>query len=632
MCGIAGFVGDGDERLLRAMASKLVHRGPDDEGFLVDLEQRVHLAHRRLSILDVAGGRQPMQTGDGQLAIVFNGEIYNFRELRKELETAGAGFTSDHSDTEVLLFAWRHWGAGMFERLNGMWAFAIFDRRAQQLILARDRFGKKPLFYHAGPGAFVFSSELISLREHEATPSRLCEAAVRKYYAYGFVPAPLSFIDGVHKLPGGHWLRVDLRDRSVQVRKYWEYQPEPFEERPVDAIERWSEELLARLQAAVDRRLVADVPVGSFLSGGIDSSTVSALAIRTTGRERFKTFSIGFDEASFDETRYARLVAEHIGADHHVEVLSIERALEIIPDIIARLDEPIADSSILPTYLLCQHARRYVTVAIGGDGADELLAGYDPFRALRYARLYEKLVPRPIHRAIAAVARHLPVSHRAMSFDFRVKRTLRGLNHAQRLWLPVWMAPLAPSELEDLFHAPVDLEDLFSEAIDAWETCNSPDPIDRTIAFYIRLYLQEDILVKVDRASMLHSLEVRAPFLDIDFVDFVRRLPADVKFRNGTTKWILKRAAARLLPAAVLNRSKKGFGVPVGKWFSEDRLPPRPTDRGYNAAFWAARLDDHRALRTDQRAYLWSDWILSRSHLYAPERSPAPIDSALPPN
>lgn len=624
MCGIAGFAGAGDEHALRRMAGSLAHRGPDDDGFYVDRDRGVYLAHRRLSIVDLGGGHQPMFTADDRYAIVFNGEIYNFRELRAELECEGIRFRTDHSDTEVLLLAWRQWREAAFDRLNGMWAFAILDRERQELILSRDRFGKKPLYYYASAQCFAFSSELISLRHHPRVPSTLSQRALKKYYAYGFVPAPLSFIEGVNKLPGGHWLRVDLRTLEHRVDRYWQYRAEPFDERPRNAERLWTEQLASLLEEAVDRRLVADVPVGSFLSGGIDSSVVAALAARKVGKQ-LRTFSIGFEEASFDESAYAREVAAHIGTEHHVEMLSAQRALDIVPDILAGLDEPIADSSILPTFLLCQHARRHVTVALGGDGADELFAGYDPFKALRYARWYERFVPSPVHRAVAVAAARLPVSHRYMSFDFRLKRMLRGLDHQPNLRLPVWMSPLAPSELESLFREPLDLEDLYSEAIETWDDCASSDVVDRATAFYIRLYLQDGILVKVDRASMLNSLEVRAPFLDRDVVDFARRLPASVKLRGGTTKWILRQVAAPLVPERVIKRPKQGFAVPCGQWFSDGRLPDPPGNRGFNRPFWASALAAHRANQIDQRLYLWSDWILSQSHLYT-----AAAPSALP--
>lgn len=602
MCGIAGFFGRGDADALQRMAERIRHRGPDGEGLLVDADAGVFLAHRRLAILDLAGGHQPMTSADETLTIVFNGEIYNFRELREELTRIGAQFRTDHSDTEVLLHGWRQWGEALLPRLNGMWAFALLDRARRRVFFSRDRFGKKPLFWCQRGDTLIFASELTALREHPLVPTTLSRRALQKYFGYGYVPAPLTFFDGVAKLAAGHSMTFDLTTRTTRVERWWQYRPEPFDTRPADAEQRWSEEFSSLLDAAVARRLVADVPVGCFLSGGLDSSTVAALAMRHAGRERLKTFSIGFEEASFDETGYARQVAAHIGADHQVETLSIQRALDILPDIAARWDEPIADASMLPTYLLCQHARRQVTVALGGDGADELLAGYDPFRALRYARAYEACVPKPMHRAIALLAARLPVSHGYMSFDFRVKRTLRGLDHPAHLWLPVWMAPLAPSELAELFDAPIELDDLYSEAIEAWDECASDDMLERTVAFYVRLYLQDDILVKVDRASMLHSLEVRAPFLDIDLVDFLRRLPAGMKLRGGTSKHILRRAAQPLLPAAVLTRSKQGFGVPIGRWLQEGRVNPDPSI--LNPAFWQRLGAEHSRGQRDHRLAL----------------------------
>lgn len=612
MCGIAGFFGSGDQSILQRMSDRIRRRGPDGEGFLVDTERRIFLAHRRLAVVDIAGGAQPMWSADRSLVVVFNGEIYNFRELREELTRLGARFQSDHSDTEVLLHAYREWGEDLCARLNGMWSFAIVDFRTQTVFMSRDRFGKKPLYWHRHSHGFVFGSELSALREHPATPSTRSERALRKYFAYGFVPAPLTFLEGVNKLPAGHSLTLDLQSSDVRVSRYWHYQPEPIDTRPAGIEQRWIEEFSDLLDRAVARRLVTDVPTGCFLSGGLDSSMVAALAVRHTGRAQLKTFSIGFDEADFDETFYARMVAEHLGASHQINMLSIERALDILPELAAGLDEPIADSSLLPTYLLCQHARQHVTVALGGDGADELLAGYDPFRALRLAKWYRSLVPRPMHKAVSLLMARLPVSHGYMSLDFRIKRMLRGLDHAPHLQLPIWMAPLAPSELEQLFRAPIDLDDLYSEAIEAWDHSGANNDVERAIAFYLRLYLQDDILVKVDRTSMLNSLEVRAPFLDIDLVDFLRRLPADMKLRGGTTKWILRQAAAPLLPADVLKRSKQGFAVPIGRWFREGRMPKSPM-----TPFSQARLSEHQAGQSDQRLFLWADWILGASHLGA---------------
>ncbi len=625
MCGIAGAVGRFarvDADVLRRMTDRIAHRGPDADGHFVDAHNGVFLGHRRLSILDIAGGAQPMESQDGRFVLVYNGEIYNFRELRRELEAQGAHFRSDHSDTEVLLHGYRAWGRALPGRLNGMWAFALLDRERKELFLSRDRFGKKPLYWHAGREGFAFASELTALREHPAVPSTPSPLAIRKYFAYGYIPAPLTHLEGVHKLPAGHSMTVDLATCAPSVERYWAYEAEPADvavtARAADA---WTDELIALLDAAVQRRLVADVPVGAFLSGGIDSSMVAALAMRHVGREQLTTFSIGFDEAGFDETAHAALVARHIGASHVVETLSIERALEILPRLARDLDEPFADSSLLPTYLLCQHARRHATVALGGDGADELFAGYDPFKALRHAQVWSHL-PRPVHRAVSMLAARLPVSHGYMSFDFKVKRMLRGLDHPAHLWLPTWMAPLSHADLEALAGEPVDLDAVYSEAIDAWDNCPSKDPVDRATNFFVRLYLQEDILAKVDRASMLHSLEVRAPFLDIDLVDFARRLPSSVKLRGNTTKWLLKRAAERFLPREIVHRRKQGFAVPIGRWFAQGALPADPA--ALSAPFWRGKLDAHRRGVADHRLALWSQCVVFDTLAASPRDARAP--------
>ena len=590
------------------MATALVHRGPDDEGLLTDAPDGVQLAHRRLAILDIAGGQQPMCTDNGAASIVFNGEIYNFLPLRKELEAAGQRFRSDHSDTEVLLLGWRHWGMQLFDRLNGMWALAIHDREKRQLILARDRFGKKPLYYYRGSGAFIFASELHALRRHPETPTTWSPLAVQKYFAYGFIPAPHCLLAGVNKLPAGHALTLHLAENRVQIQRLWQYQPSPEPEQLQRTTADLSEELMALLDQAVSRRLVADVPVGAFLSGGIDSSTIAALAIAKLGADRLKTYSIAFADNDFDESPYARQVAAYLGASHQVETCTTQDLYDALPEILRRLDEPLADASLLPTFLLCRHARREVTVALGGDGADELLAGYDPFRALRYARIYQRLVPGFMHRAIHAVISRLPVSHRYMSLDFKLKRTLRGVGQLPRLWLPYWMSPLTPQELSELFNEPIDPEVLYSEAIESWERCAGADDVDRSTCFYVDLYLQDDILTKVDRASMMNSLEVRSPFLDIEVVNFLRRLPSTLKLRGGVSKWLLKEATQHLLPAGIIGRSKQGFAIPTGRWFQQGALPLPSMPK--STSFWQTQLAEHRAGIADHRLSLWSQQVL----------------------
>jgi asparagine synthase (glutamine-hydrolysing) len=604
MCGIAGFAGHGSPADLQRMTDALAHRGPDAEGSWSDPERPVHLGHRRLAVVDPATGAQPMWTEDGEIGVVFNGEIYEHAALRRELEARGHRFCSHHADTEVLLHGYREWGTGLVQRLNGMWAFALYDRPRRRLWLSRDRFGQKPLYWARTPRAFVFGSELSAVLRHPEVPGGLCPTALRKYFAYGYVPAPRAVHRGVHKLPAGCSLSLELPDGEPRVTRYWDFRLEP-ELRPRP--EAWLDELRERLERAVARRLVADVPVGVFLSGGVDSSTLAFLAARHCKPGELRTFSIGFEDASFDESRPAARVAEALGARHRCTLFSADRARRSAASLAARLDEPVADPSLLPTELLCGAARREVTVALGGDGADELFAGYDPFRALRLAALYTRWVPRPLHLAVRLLAARLPTSHRNMSTGFRLGRALAGLSHPPRLWNPVWMAPLGPAELAELLGEPVSPDELFAEAIDAWNASAHLSSVDRTLQFFTRLYLQEDILPKVDRASMLHGLEVRSPYLDIELVDLVRRMPAGLKLRDGRTKWILKRAAASWLPAEVLRRAKKGFGVPVGSWLQQGLAP---FDAAAGSSFHRRRLEEHRAGRADHRLYLYAQWLL----------------------
>jgi len=602
MCGIAGFLGAGDSADLQRMTRRLTHRGPDAEGYFEKADAGVFMGHRRLSIIDLACGAQPMVSADRSLAIVFNGEIYNHAELRSELLAKGHLFATDHSDTEVLLHAWRELGEGMLSRLNGMWAFAIYDARTRRLFLARDRFGKKPLYYFYRNGTLAFASELTSLLEHPLAPRNQSEIARVKFLAHALIPAPHSAIEGIYKLPAAHHLTLAVDDGSPRMARYWRYTLEPEESQKSEST--LAAELLEILTRATRRRLVADVPLGIFLSGGLDSSTIAALAARGLQDRTLQTFTIGFKEPSFDESAFAAQVAEFLKTDHHTETLSLEAALESMPGIFDLLDEPQGDASLLPTWLLCRFARRHVTVALSGDGGDELFAGYDPFRALRLAGLYSSLVPRPLHSALRLLAARLPVSHANISLDFKIKRTLRGLDHPSRLWNPVWLGALEPSELARLTDSRFSVEEIYSEAIDAWESCFGTNPVDRTLQFYTEIYLQDGILAKADRASMMNSLEVRSPFLDIEVADFARRLPHHYKLRGKTTKYLLKRAVEGLLPHEIIYRNKKGFGTPVGSWLRSGRIAPEA-----NSPLLREKLSAHLAGQSDERLFLWCEYV-----------------------
>jgi asparagine synthase (glutamine-hydrolysing) len=359
---------------------------------------------------------------------------------------------------------------------------------------------------------------------------------------------------------------------------------------------------------------MSDVPLGVFLSGGIDSSAVAALAAKHVPRGKLHTFAIGFDDPTFDESGYARLVAERLGTDHRDEKLDLEKSVELLPEILSRLDEPMGDPSLLPTYLLSRFTRKHVTVALGGDGGDELFAGYDPFRALGPAAWYARLTPRPAHAAIRALAGLLPVSHANISFDFKIKRTLMGLSYPAPLWNSVWMGALEPREFAAAFEHPARTEEIYSEAIEAWERGGSARSlVDRSLQFWTDLYLQDGILAKVDRASMMCSLEARSPFLDLEVADVARRLPWQMKLRGGQTKWLLKKALEPLLPREIVHRKKKGFGMPIGRWLREGKFEPTPAQvAGPSDSFARVRWNTHRSGRADERLFLWCHWLLNQ--------------------
>ncbi|MBF0561135.1 MAG: asparagine synthase (glutamine-hydrolyzing) [Alphaproteobacteria bacterium] len=608
MCGIVGFVGHGNDRDLAAMAARLIHRGPDGDGYYTDAENAVFLGHRRLAILDLQGGHQPMENEDGQVQIVFNGEIYNCAELREILIRAGHVFKTSHSDTEVLVHGYEEWGADLPLRLNGMFAFAIFDRRRRRMFLARDRFGEKPLFYAQRNGLLVFASELGALAEHPRIERRLSNTALQKYFGYGYIPAPHALYEGTRKLPAGHSLVYEIASENLSVSPYWRFRLTP-DERLGDRDEpRLVEELRHLLSEATRRRLLSDVPVGVFLSGGLDSSAVLAAAVRHVAPSEINTFTIGFQEPSYDESGPARRVATHFGTRHREEILDLETARNLMDTVLPRMDEPLGDPSIIPTYMLSRFARRHVTVALSGDGGDELFAGYDPMLALAPAGYYARFMPKPLHRLLRHMAGRMPRSGRNMSLDFKLKRTLMGLSYPEKLWGPVWMAPLDPAQFGEVFDQPMRIEDVYEEAITIWETSGN-DPVDRMLNFFTHLYLPDDILTKVDRATMMCSLESRAIFLDNDLAEFCQRLPNRFKFRNGERKYLLKRALHGILPDDIINRKKKGFGMPVSDWLrtTPRQVPMRPV-HGIRADAVTQRWGRHRTGHSDERLFLWS-WL-----------------------
>src|SRR5438552_17860991 len=611
MCGIAGVL-ELDRRRrpsresLHRMAKVLAHRGPDEEGFYES--GPVGFAHRRLSIIDLASGQQPMESADGAVCVVFNGEIYNYPELKVELEQRGHVFRT-RSDTEVLLALYVEAGVEAFARLNGMFACAFWDARTSRLVLVRDRLGKKPLYYYRDAERVVFGSELKAVLAHGGVPRTLDLGARGEYLTHGYVVGDEAIVKGVRHVAPAE--AVIVADGTLNRHSYWRLRFEPAASPPseAEAIERTTE----LLQQAVKRRLMSEVPLGAFLSGGIDSRTVVALMARLSPRP-VQAFSVGFGGRSHSELDDARRVARHLGTDHH-EMIVKPAALDVLPDLVWHLDEPFADSSALATYYVCQAARQHVTVALSGDGGDEVFAGYVQYQQLdQWRRLLR--IPGWIRRGV------LPSVSRAVPFTW-----------------PGWNAVYAAGRLEDDGIAPnvgiypyirdqlvtdelmaqLDGYDPFERSRRLTREAGRPDPVSRPQYLDTLQYLPADILTKVDRMSMANSLEVRAPLLDYTLVEYVATLPVSFKLRGTLSKYLLRKVGERLLPAATLTKAKQGFGIPKDHWFRQTLRPfaeeilldRRSLARGYFRKDALTRmLRHHPTGRRDYSTWIWSLIVL----------------------
>jgi len=647
MCGIAGIVGEAsrDSALLARMGASIAHRGPDDQGVWIDIESGVALVNRRLAIIDLSPhGHQPMHSADGRYVLTFNGEIYNHGDLRAELEGRGAGPDGGwrgHSDTETLIEAIATFGLeGALERSVGMFAFALWDRKERKLRLVRDRFGEKPLYYGWAGADFVFGSELKTLRLHPRFEQRINRAALGLFAARTYVPAPLSIYEGIYKLEPGCILELDparrpscpnqapragFRAEGISISRYWSYREvvragldDPIRD-DREALETL-EQLLAR---AVQSQSIADVPVGAFLSGGIDSSTVVAL-YQKYSTQRVRTFTIGFEEAAFNEADYARAVAKHFGTEHHERIVTPLEAREVIPRLPQMYDEPFADSSQIPTFLVSAFAREQVTVALSGDGGDELFGGYNRYFAT--GRLWSKLkrLPAPVRAAAgASLGRVPPAAWDRLGrlaaggrlppyFGVKVRKSFRTIAGARSLdglllnFLDEWSGEESPvlgaGGAQQLCPFDLDLGDR---------------PPDATRMMYCDAvsYLPDDILCKVDRASMAVSLEVHVPYLDHRVAELAARIPVEAKITGGTGKLPLRQLLYREAPESLFERPKTGFGIPVGEWikgplrdWAEDLLDPAVM----KGEGWldpdpiTQRWRDHLEGRRDSTQALWA--------------------------
>lgn len=616
MCGIVGIFDTSTSRpvdpaVLQRMNDQHFHRGPDEGG--IHTEPGLGLGHRRLSIIDLSSGRQPLFNEDGTVAVVYNGEIYNFQSLMQELKSKGHTFKT-RCDTEVIVHAWEEWAERCVERFRGMFAFAIWDRNRQSLFLARDRIGIKPLYYSMMPGGqFCFASELKGLLVHPSLPRELCPPAIEEYFAYGYVPEPRTILSHAFKLPPGHFLLIGRDVPKPRITRYWDV---AFAEEGANGEDQTCDALIEQLRDAVDMRLIADVPLGAFLSGGVDSSAVVAMMAGLRG-EPVNTCSISFGDREFNEAQYAEQVARRYGTRHCVEQVDPED-FDLIDNLAAIYDEPFADSSAIPTYRVCQLARKHVTVALSGDGGDENFAGYRRYRWHLYEERIRSLLPAAVRRPVFGVmgrcypkADWAPKVLRAKAtFEALARNAAEGYFHSVSVLGDGLRAGLFNDDFRRQLQGYQAVEVLRAHMADAPQ-----HPLSRVQYLDLKTYLVGDILTKVDRASMAHSLEVRVPILDHHLVEWTARMPPRYKLHGREGKYILKRALERYLPHEVLYRPKMGFSVPLARWcrgplrqrVRDAILGPTLEQTGlFSEPFLRSLVEHHQSGRRDNSAALWS--------------------------
>ncbi len=614
MCGICGKINFNsepiEESLIHKMTAVLSHRGPDDEGIFI--KANIGLGHRRLSIIDLtSAAHQPMPNEDGAIHIVCNGEIYNFQELRRELEEKGHNFRSK-SDTEVIIHLYEEVGVDCVKSLRGMFAFALWDENRKRLFLARDRVGKKPLNYAFTNRSFIFSSEIKSILQDPGLSRNLNFQALDLYLTYGYIPAPETIFSGIKKLPPAHTLV--LEKGNIKIERYWSIS---YRNTLKLKEEDYCQRLLELFTEACKIRMSSDVALGAFLSGGIDSSAVVAMMSKIS-RQPIKTFSIGFKEQSFNELEYARKIAKLFNTQHHEYIVQPD-VLEILPKLIWHSNEPFADSSIIPTYYLAKMSRQEVTVALNGDGGDESFAGYRRYAAAKVANIYSLLLPRLFRKGISSFMQNLPESTDKNDPIKYFKRFTKGSCLSKEERYASWMFIFDPELKEDLYSQGLKnrLQGSNSKGYipNIYRQSDIHDFINSALFVDIMTVLPNDYLVKVDIASMANSLEGRSPFLDHKLMEFAASIPSNLKLKGITTKYILKRALRKILPPETLYRQKSGFGVPVSSWFKRELksyaydilLSPASISRGYfNKGVVKRILDEHVLGKIDHGHRIWS--------------------------
>jgi asparagine synthase (glutamine-hydrolysing) len=610
MCGIAGYFlrdGQAEYSTVKAMCDSIIHRGPDDEGFHV--EGPVAIGMRRLSIIDLSTGHQPISNEDGTVWVVFNGEIYDYQALRSDLISQGHRFHT-HSDTETLVHLYEQEGIDGLHRLRGMFSFCIWDSVARKILLVRDRFGKKPLYYTQLPQGLYFGSELKCLRA-AGVPLEIDPAALRLYFQFQNIPDPYSIFRNVRKLEPGGWLEYSA-DGKLRTGRYWTL-PTPVADTPADFSEsEMCRRIRDKFDEAVRIRMIADVPLGAFLSGGIDSSSVVAsMALQSS--DRVKTFSIGFEEAAFNELKYAEMVARKYGTDHH-EIVVKPDSVSLTERLVRQFDEPFADSSAIPTFIVSEFAACHVKVALSGDGGDELFGGYESFQVVQHLAKWDR-VPKLVRRAMSAVADSLPYSTYGKNYLYMVSRQTSLARYLESNYAPYLMRK---ELLEPEWMLPAD-EQFALKAFPNSLLPTGADPLSQALYFEATSKLSGDMLVKVDRMSMAVSLEVRSPMLDHELADIAAQVPHAYKIRNGQGKHILIQALGDRLPPELLNRPKMGFAIPLAQWMRGplremlwDHLTgSRFLNRGIaSPRFVRHLLDEHESGRRDNCSWLWALLVL----------------------
>lgn len=622
MCGICGIISRHDfpgKAAVEAMCAALRHRGPDEEGFF--LRPNVSLGMRRLRIIDLATGRQPISNENLTLHVIYNGEIYNYRELRAELTALGHVF-STRTDTEVIVHGYEEWGLEAISRFNGMFAFALYDEREHRLILARDRAGQKPLFYHWNGQRLAFSSELKALLRLEDVPRDVDGQAIYHYLSLQYVPGPNTILTGVRQVPPGHCLIFAGGDISVQ--RYW--RPD-YRHKAIRTQAKWIERTRELTEQAVRRHMVSDVPIGVYLSGGVDSSVVAAEMSR---HGPLKTFSIGFDVEAYNELEHARRIARRYGTDHHEFVVTADEVLATLEDVVWFSDQPLADVSCLPTFHLARLTREHVTVALTGDGGDEVFAGYTRYVLDRWLRWFRLLPDRVRQQWLPAIVKRLP-DNAHIPTDRNVvaglKRLAQASSTSYRASILAWGSFFTESQKAELLcrdwlkHInPVSTVALLGERFDE---AAATTRLDRTLAVDFQTYLADDLLVKADRMAMAHSLETRAPFLDNSLIELGMQMPEALKIRGWDQKWALRQAFRDSIPAENVRRIKRGFGIPIGVWLRgrlrerarEILLDQRTLQRGYfNPDAVEALLEEHQRGTVDHGQRIWALMVLELWH------------------